>query len=156
MNRRLIVIAAAAAVFALNLFNIGADAHAGQATPAEAQAMVQEAAAYFEAHGAQATVDAVNAGGEFARGELYVFMIDPDGISVANAGDRSRLGQDTRLMQDSDGKFYGQEMLERATAEGVWVNYKRLNPASGQTEPKTSWVRRIQGYVVGCGIYKSE
>jgi len=95
MNRRLIVIAAAAAVFALNLFNIGADAHAGQATPAEAQAMVQEAAAYFEAHGAQATVDAVNAGGQFARGELYVFMIDPDGISVANAGDRSRLGQDT-------------------------------------------------------------
>ncbi|MGH6874074.1 MAG: cache domain-containing protein, partial [Aestuariivirgaceae bacterium] len=70
--------------------------------------------------------------------------------------DQTNIGKDSRLLQDSDGKFYGVEILERATAEGAWVNYKRFNPASGKIQPKISWVRRIDGYVIGCGYYSSE
>jgi signal transduction histidine kinase len=112
--------------------------------------------AFFEAKGAEATIAAVNAGKPFRKGELYVFMISLEGTNVANAADQSRLGMDARTIQDPDGKYYGRELLERATPEGAWVEYKRINPATGSVQPKMSWVRKVEGYVIGCGVYKSE
>jgi cytochrome c len=123
---------------------------------AQAQAMVERAVAFFQQNGAGATIEAVNKGGEFREGELYVFMVRLDGLSVANAGDSSNLGKSARELKDADGKFYGQEILDRATPEGVWVEYKRHNPASGKVQPKSSWVRKVDGYIIGCGIYQSE
>jgi cytochrome c len=117
---------------------------------------VQEAVTYFEANGAEATIARVNDGESFRDGELYVFMVSLDGASVANAADSSNLGSDARTLQDADGKFYGREILERATAEGVWVHYKRINPATGRVQPKRSWVRKVDGYVIGCGLYAKE
>jgi hypothetical protein len=32
----------------------------------------------------------------------------------------------------------------------------RINPATGEDQPKMSWVRKADGYVIGCGVYKSE
>jgi cytochrome c len=125
-------------------------------TPEEAKAMVQETVAYFEANGAEAMIARVNDGRSFRDGELYVFIVRLDGINVAHAADGSNLGKDVRTLQDADGKFYGREILERATADGVWVHYKRINPAAGRVQPKRSWVRKVDGYVIGCGVYESE
>jgi cytochrome c len=152
MNRRGIVAGAIALAVLLGGY-MWAGAGDSKATPEEAQAMVKQAVEFFEANGAEATVAAVNAGEPFRDGELYVFMISLEGINVANAADHSRLGLDARTIQDPDGKLYGREILERATPEGVWVDYKRLNPATGEVQPKTSWVRKVNGYVIGCGIY---
>jgi cytochrome c len=120
---------------------------------AEAQAMVEKAVAHFQRDGASATIEAVNKGGEFRDGELYVFMVRLDGLTVANAGDSTNLGKNARDLKDADGKFYGQEILDRATPEGAWVKYKRHNPANGKVQPKSSWVRKVDGYIIGCGIY---
>jgi signal transduction histidine kinase len=137
-------------------FLAGAYSAAAGDSAEDSQVLVAKTVDYFAANGAEATIAAVNAGGGFHQGELYVFIIDPDGTSVANAADQTNIGKDSRLLQDSEGKFYGVEILERATAEGVWVDYKRLNPASGKIQSKTSWVRKISGYVIGCGYYRSE
>jgi cytochrome c len=153
MNRRQII--AVAAGLALPSLCIIAAAETSP-TPEEAKAMVQEAVTYFEANGAEATIARVNDGESFREGELYVFMVSLDGPSVANAADSSNLGSDARTLQDADGKFYGREILERATAEGVWVHYKRINPATGRVQPKRSWVRKVDGYVIGCGLYAKE
>jgi signal transduction histidine kinase len=134
----------------------GAYSAAASDSAEEVQVLVAKTIDYFAANGAEATIAAVNAGGAFHQGKLYVFIIGPDGTSLANAADQTNIGKDSRLLQDADGKFYGVEILERATAEGVWVDYKRLNPANGKIEPKTSWVRKIDGYVIGCGYYRSE
>ena len=52
-----------------------------------------------------------------------------------------------------DGFAYGQAILDVATPEGVWLDYKRKDPLTGEIEPKTSWLRRHDGYIFGCGIY---
>jgi cytochrome c len=137
-------------------FLAGAYSAAASDSAEEAQVLVAKTIDYFAAHGAEATIAAVNAGGPFHQGELYVFIVGPDGRNVANAADQTNVGKDSRLLQDTDGKFYGLEILERATADGAWVDYKRLNPANGKIEPKMSWVRKIDGYVIGCGYYRSE
>jgi cytochrome c len=152
MNRREMMAGLAMAV----AFLTGAYSAAASDNAEEAQALVAKTVDYFEANGVEATVAAVNAGGAFHQGELYVFMISGDGTNLANAADQTNIGKDSRLLQDPDGKFYGVEILERATAEGAWVEYKRLNPANGKIQPKMSWVRKIDGYVIGCGYYRSE
>ena len=155
MSRRQMMIAAGASL-ALLLFSYSI-AKACLPGATQAQAMVEKTVAFFEAHGAEATIAAINNGGQFLDGELYVFMIRfDDGINVANAGDHSRLGKDARLIEDPDGRFYGREILQRATAEGDWVFYKRINPANGKVQPKISWVRKVEGYVIGTGMYVSQ
>jgi signal transduction histidine kinase len=152
MNRREMMsgLAMAAALLA------GAYSAAAGDNAEDSQDLVAKAVDYFAANGAEATIAAVNAGNGFHQGELYVFMIGPDATNVANAADQTNVGKDARLLKDSDGKFYGVELIERATPEGAWVDYKRVNPANGKIEPKTSWVREIDGYVIGCGFYRSE
>ena len=152
MNRREMMSGLAMAA----AFLAGAYSAAAGDSADDSQVLVAKAVDYFAANGAEATIAAVNAGGGFHQGELYVFVIGPDGINVANAADQTNVGKDARLLQDSDGKFYGVELLERATAEGAWVDYKRVNPANGKIEPKMSWVRKINGYVIGCGYYRNE
>jgi signal transduction histidine kinase len=152
MNRREMMSGFAMAV----AFLAGAYSAAAGNSAKDAQVLVAKAVDYFAANGAEATIAAVNAGNGFHQGELYVFMIGPDGTNVANAADQTNVGKDARLLKDSDGKFYGVELIERATAEGAWVDYKRMNPANGKIEPKTSWVREIDGYVIGCGYYRGE
>jgi signal transduction histidine kinase len=152
MNRREMMSGLAMAVALL----AGAYSAAAGDSAEDSQIFVDKTIDYFAANGAEATIAAVNAGGGFHQGELYVFIIGPDGTNLANAADQTNVGKDARLLQDSDGKFYGVELIERATAEGAWVDYKRVNPANGKIEPKTSWVRKIEGYVIGCGYYRSE
>ena len=152
MNRREMMSGLAMAVALL----VGAYSAVAGDSAEDSQIFVDKTVDYFAANGAEATIAAVNAGGGFHQGELYVFIIGPDGTNLANAADRTNVGKDARLLQDSDGKFYGVELIERATAEGAWVDYKRVNPANGKIEPKMSWVRKIEGYVIGCGYYRSE
>jgi cytochrome c len=152
MNRREMMSGLALAV----AFLAGAYSAAAGDSAEDSQVLVAKTIDYFAVNGAEATIAAVNAGGGFHQGELYVFVIGPDGTNVANAADQTNVGKDARLLQDSNGKFYGVELLERATAEGAWVDYKRVNPASGKIEPKMSWVRKINGYVIGCGYYRNE
>jgi signal transduction histidine kinase len=152
MNRREMMSGLAMTV----AFLAGAYSAAASDVAENAKILVAKTLDHFAANGAEATIAAVNAGGGFHQGELYVFIIGPDGTNLANAADQTNVGKDARLLQDSDGKFYGVELIERATAEGTWVGYKRLNPANGKIESKMSWVRTIDDYVIGCGYYKSE
>jgi cytochrome c len=73
---------------------------------------------------------------------------------VVQAADASRIGIDADGVSDVDGKHYGTESMAAATPEGVWVDYRRANPATGQIEQKSSWLVRVDGYIFGCGIYK--
>jgi signal transduction histidine kinase len=35
-----------------------------------------------------------------------------------------------------------------------WVDYKLPNPKTGKIEPKTTYVENLDGWVIGCGVYK--
>jgi signal transduction histidine kinase len=49
-----------------------------------------------------------------------------------------------------------EDEIERATGEGAWVEYKFKNPVSGEIEQKINWVRKVDGFIFGSGVYKGE
>lgn len=142
-------------VFVLALLApLAADA-AERGTAEEAQAMVADAIAAYDATGAAVLFGRINETPrpEFFDGDLYIFVVDEDGLTVAHAAEPTRVGSDVTRLTDVDGKAFGTEMLAVATPEGAWVDYKWQDPATGEVEPKASWVVRHDGYIFGCGIY---
>lgn len=124
-------------------------------TPKEAQAMVDRAIALFDSAGREAALAAVNAPDPaFRDRDLYVFVIGPDGTVVGHGLDPARLGLDARTVKDSAGDPYGQRLVDEPTAEGVWINYLRIDPETGEERPKSSWVKRHAGYIFGVGVYR--
>jgi cytochrome c len=151
MNRRIFI---ALATCFLTVLPAASKASSGE--EAKAQEMVAMTVQHFKQHGAEATIVAINAGGSFKDGELYVFIVTLEGVSVANAADQTRVGMNMSDLLDSTGKPYVREILDSATAEGAWVHYMRINPATGKEQLKNSWVREVDGYVIGCGVYMGE
>ncbi len=123
-------------------------------TAGEAQALVDKAIARFQEAGPEAAFAEINdRKGRFVDRDLYIFVIGPDKIIAAHGADAARIGMNVMELKDVDGKLYGPE-LAAAPAEGAWVDYKFKNPVSGEVEPKSSWVKSVDGYVFGCGYYK--
>ena len=101
----------------------------------KALALVKEAVAFAKKNGKEALLKETNQGqGRFhvkSGDDLYIFIYDPDG------------------------KLFLQEMISLAKTKGSgWVDYKYPNPKSGKIEAKTSYVEFLDGWMVGCGIYK--
>lgn len=123
-------------------------------TAEEAQAMIARAIAAYDAQGEAAFAAMNSPSPEFRDRDLYVFVIGPDNLVVANGIDASRVGQDLAQLVDSAGKAFGKEMIERANEQGVWVDYVWRDPVTEAEMQKSSWIVRHAGYIFGCGIYK--
>lgn len=125
-------------------------------TAEEAQAMVAQAIADFDAEG-DALFAAINAGeNAYIYRDLYVFVADPNHIIVAHGTDPTRLGKNLTESVDITGSVFGEKMVEEATEEGVWIDYVWRDPMTGEQMAKSSWVVSHADYIFGCGIYKPE
>ena len=151
MNKRFLIALAACLMAIMPQSQSKASSH----EEAKAQYLVALAVEHFKQHGAEATIAAINAGGSFKDGELYVFMVTLAGVSVANAADQANVGKNSIDLKDSTGKPYVREILDSATEDGAWVHYMRINPSTGKDQLKMSWVRKVNGHVIGCGVYMS-
>jgi len=123
-------------------------------TAEEAQAMVVRATAAYDAQGKAAFAAMNPPSTEFRDRDLYVFVIGPDNLTVANGQDANRVGLDLAQVVDSAGKAIGKEMIAKADEQGVWVDYVWRDPLTEKDVQKTSWIVRHDGYIFGCGIYK--
>ena len=59
-------------------------------------------------------------------------------------------------LKDADGKLFIQEFIRMSREKGAgWVDYKWSNPTTKKVEPKSTYVKRMDGseYFLGCGIY---
>ena len=150
-NRGLQILAAAL----LLAFVAPVEASDDRGTAEEAQAMVANAIAYYDERGAEAALAKFNVvpAPEFMERDLYIFVWRGDAV-VAHAVDSSLLGRSASSFTDVDGKEFGAEMVEAASADGAWVDYKWKNPATGEIEQKSSWVVLHDGHIFGVGIYK--
>ena len=117
-----------------------------------AQAMVADAIERYREAG-PAVFEEITAGGRYASGEIYVFVVGPDGSSLAHAANSDLVGQDLSDLQDSAGLFVTRGILDAATPDGAWTIYQFTNPATGREQPKHSWVVRHNGLVFGAGYY---
>ena len=125
-------------------------------TPAEAKKMVEEAIAYIKANGQEkAFAEINNPRGKFVDRDLYITVIDMNGVCVARGFDPSLLGKNLIDSKDVDGKFFIRERIEVSKAKGSgWQDYKFTDPLTKNKELKTLYFEKYGNIIVGCGAYK--
>jgi len=93
--------------------------------------------------------------GRFVKGDLYVFVNDMDGVTLAHGQNPKLVGKNMLELKDANGKFFIQEITEMARTKGKgWVDYKWLNSVTGRVLEKTTYCIRSGDVYLACGIYK--
>ncbi len=126
-------------------------------TPDEAKAMVEKAAAFLKQAGPEKAFAAFGdkSNKDFHDRDLYVFVRSMDGNTVAHGANPGLIGHTNLDLKDADGKLYNKEMIDLANSKGSgWVEYRWPNPVSHKIEAKSSFVEKVDKYVVGAGAYK--
>ena len=132
-------------------------AHAsGNATAAEATAMVKKGVAFIKANGKdKGFAEISNKGGQFNDRDLYLTVYGMDGTVRAHGANEKMIGKNLIDLKDVDGKAFVKERVELAAAKPtVWQDYKFTNPVSKKIEPKSMYCEKLDDFVVCCGIYK--
>ena len=119
---------------------------------AYARALVEQATARYDANGRDAIAEQYNRP-ESVDGQWYVFIVDEDDEFLAHAATPERVGTDVKALTDANGYAHGQAIAD-ATEAGGWLQYTRVNPATGMDQPKHSWVIRHDGLIFGSGYYE--
>ncbi len=126
------------------------------ATPEEAQAMAEKAATLVAAEGEKSFAAIGQPNGEFHKGELYVVVIDRQGVVRAHINSKL-VGVNMWESTDPDGvKFTQQSWKATEKSPTAWITYKFTNPETKRIEPKKAWVHRVGDYVVQSGVYVKE
>jgi cytochrome c len=125
-------------------------------TAKEAQTLVEKGVAYIKANGKEkAFAEFTDTKGKFIDRDLYIFVVDFKGLTLAHGGNPKLVGKDMSELKDSDGKFFIKAFIELAKTKGSgWVDYKWQNPVTKNIEPKSTYIQRYEDYFLGCGIYK--
>lgn len=135
------------------LFVLTLPAWAG-GTPEEAKALVEKAIAFYKANGKEkALAEFSKPKGQFTKGDLYIFAYNPTGTIIAHGGDPKLVGKDFTNVQDPDGKYFAREFI-KIGPEGGWVDYKWMNYVTKKVDAKTTYLKRIEDVIIGCGAYK--
>lgn len=123
------------------------------ATPDEAKDLAEKAAALVASEGDKAFPAIDDPNGPFHKGELYVAVLDHQGIVRANMVQKL-IGMNLWEATDPDGVKFTQ-LLWTATESSptAWVSYKFTNPETKKIEKKKTWVHRVGDYIVLCGAY---
>ena len=144
-------------VLGIGLFLVGWVPAAFASTSSdEAKAMVEKAAAYYQANGKEkALKEFNNSQGQFVKGELYVFAWDMNGTNIAHPINPKQVGVNVLDVPDVDGKYFRKEGMELVKKNGTaWVDYKFKNPKTNKVEQKTTYLKKVGDIVLGCGAYK--
>ena len=125
------------------------------ATPEDAKALAERAAAHFKAVGPeQAIADFNKADGGFVDRELFVVVYDPAYKIVGSYGVPVLHGKDATTLKDVEGKEFGKDIIALAKAQGSgWVEYRMTNPATKKVALKRSWVIAVGDYILFVGAF---
>ena len=123
----------------------------------EALSLVQRAVAHIAAVGRpQAIEDFHKPELGFVDRDLYVFMVNRNGIFSAYGARQEVVGQHVGTVPGLDQSFT-EKIWSAADAGGAWVQYEVANPMTGVVTPKESYVVDLgDGDALGCGIYRSD
>ncbi|GAB2840884.1 cache domain-containing protein [Pseudoduganella ginsengisoli] len=141
----------------LALASAGAAFAADKGTQDEAVAMVKKAVALIKAKGRDAALaEFNNPKGGFVDRDLYIFVLDKDGVTLANGVNQRLVGKNVMQLKDADGKFFIKNFLELGDTKGKgWApEYKWSNTVTQAMETKQSYVEKVDNLYVGCGVYK--
>lgn len=127
-------------------------------TSEQAKSMTKKAVAYFKSVGKEKACAEFSdpSDKKFHDRDLYVFVFDLAGVTMAHGANPKLIGKDLIEMKDVEGVFLIKEMIKVANSDkgSGWVDYKWPNPVSKALEPKSSYVEKVDNYFIGVGIYK--
>jgi cytochrome c len=125
-------------------------------TESDAQAFVKSAVAFAHTNGTYKLIKEVNSPTtQYRKGELYIFVIDMDGIMLAHGANPKLVGKNLAEREDSGSVRYVQEFIKLANDKGSgWVDYQFTNPETGKVEAKTTFIEKVDEVIIGCGVYK--
>lgn len=123
--------------------------------PQEARALLQRAveATTGDARAAMARFNDMNGG--FVEDDLYVFVVGlKDRIMHAHGTMPRLIGRDVGELRDVEGKPIIRQMIDIVNAKGKGeLQYTWPNPVTGKPERKTTYLQRVDGYLVAVGHY---
>lgn len=126
-------------------------------TPAEAEALFDEAMTYIDENGLGAAREAFNdPDGDFIYKDLYVFCIDYDGVRTAFGPNATHVGRNIMDLQDREGRPIVAGMIEVAQSgeRGVF-EYTWPNPVTNRIGPKYSFIEAVgPNEFCGLGYYE--
>ena len=146
-----------AALVCLAVGEMGATtAAAKQGSSREAEAMVKRAVALVASVGSEAAFAEINnPTGPFVDGDLYLFVIDTKGTTLAHGFNKQLIGKNMLELRDPRGRFFIKEFIALAETKGQgWVDYEFTNPLTKKIEKKSTFVEKHGDLILGCGIYK--
>lgn len=122
----------------------------------DAKGLVKKAVSLIKEKGNEkAFAEFNNPAGKFVKGELYIFVFDKKGVTLAHGANLKLIGKDMSVLKDSTGRLFVQDILKAGSQQGGgWTEYKWTNPASKKIEAKETYVEPAGDLVVGCGYYK--
>ncbi|MBL0727695.1 cache domain-containing protein [Piscinibacter sp. HJYY11] len=128
----------------------------GNATAAEATAMVKKGVAFIKANGKdKGFAEITNKAGQFNDRDLYLVVYGLDGVVHAHGANEKMVGKNLIELKDVDGKAFVKERVELAQSKGTfWQDYKFTNPVTKKIEPKSMYCEKLNDAVVCGGIYK--
>jgi cytochrome c len=93
--------------------------------------------------------------GKFQDGDLYVYVIDRNGVMQASGGPSfSLIGRDVSSLKDADGKLIYADIIDRAKGqESGEVEYRWLNWEHGKIERKHAYFRQDGDVAIVVGYY---
>ena len=123
----------------------------------EARAMALRAAEQWRDHPGDKQVFHDPAGGFLDR-DLYVFMMDRQGVFSVYGTDAKRIGQPASNLPGIDAPTFVADSWRAADGdpEQAWVDYNVKHPLSGEVLPKRSFVVKLgPNLLLGCGAYRT-
>ncbi|MDO8285104.1 MAG: methyl-accepting chemotaxis protein [Rhodoferax sp.] len=127
-----------------------------QGSAEEAMELVERAVAYRQRTSKDAFLrDLTDASKGFYDRDMYVFVLDEDGTYLAFGGNPGKVGTRVQDIAGIDGNGLLQSIFNQADYEPGWVEYDITNPTTGKVQTKMSFVQKVDGRYVGCGVYKN-
>lgn len=121
-----------------------------------AKALVGKAVAFLKANGNdKALAEFNNPKGKFVEGELYVFVLDKDGTTLANGVNPKIVGKNVMDMRDQNGKHFIKELFSVANGKGAgWVDYHWPDPVTQKLRAKSTYVEKAGDWLLCAGVYR--
>ena len=83
-----------------------------------------------------------------------MFVLDVNGVVRAHGQFPEWTGKSKAEIDNPNQTAAVNDILELIKkSDKGWASYDYWNPKTGKIEPKQSYVERIDGIIVGCGIY---
>lgn len=123
---------------------------------AEAVAMVKKVIEDIKKNGRDKVIQDVQSQNQrYKDRDLYVFISNMDGVTLANGNNPKLAGKNLNDIRDADGKPMGKERFEIARGKGKgWQDYRWPDPITKEIRRKSVYLEKIEDLIVSCGVYK--